>query len=238
MNQEAIWTYFQTSGVASFAHSRTQLEHLVRLAAAHTRNLPATPVMLNIGIGNAYIERAAAQRGWTMKALDISPEAVAALDIPGVEAHCGSITDMPFASASLDAVFCSEVLEHLGDADLAAAITELARVLKPEGLLLGTVPHEENLADSIVVCPDCGVRFHRWGHQQSFTVQRLRQCLTPQFLPRHTGVQFYSSRYPYGLRSMLVHWARTLLRKTGIAHGYANIVFTAQPAPHSTAKEP
>jgi SAM-dependent methyltransferase len=45
---------------------------------------------------------------------------------------------LPFPDASFDRVICSEVLEHV--ADPAAVARELARVLKPAGLLAVSVP--------------------------------------------------------------------------------------------------
>lgn len=45
---------------------------------------------------------------------------------------------LPLATASHDLVYCSDVLEHIRD-DLAA-MQEIARVLKPGGYLLATVP--------------------------------------------------------------------------------------------------
>lgn len=51
----------------------------------------------------------------------------------------GSALELPFADASFDALTCVEVLEHLTDED--RAVRELARVLKPGGVLALTVPH-------------------------------------------------------------------------------------------------
>jgi SAM-dependent methyltransferase len=53
---------------------------------------------------------------------------------------------LPLASHSVDLVWSSEVLEHVGDAD--AALAEMARVLRPGGRLVVSVPfywplHEE-----------------------------------------------------------------------------------------------
>jgi SAM-dependent methyltransferase len=50
----------------------------------------------------------------------------------------------------------SEVLEHLDDAALAAALGEVRRLLVPGGRLLLTVPHDEHLPDGEVICPCCG----------------------------------------------------------------------------------
>jgi SAM-dependent methyltransferase len=50
----------------------------------------------------------------------------------------GSLTELPFQSETFDCCMCSEVIEHIEDHE--RAIAELARVLKPNGLLLASVP--------------------------------------------------------------------------------------------------
>ncbi|MEA3078118.1 MAG: hypothetical protein QOF60_3026 [Actinomycetota bacterium] len=50
----------------------------------------------------------------------------------------GSALDLPFADGSFDRIVAAEVLEHIGDD--RRAMTELARVLKPGGVLSVTVP--------------------------------------------------------------------------------------------------
>lgn len=49
-----------------------------------------------------------------------------------------SLTRLPFADAVFDAAICTEVLEHI-EPD-GPAVRELARVLRPDGLLLVSVP--------------------------------------------------------------------------------------------------
>ena len=50
----------------------------------------------------------------------------------------GDAAALPFADGLFDAVVCAELLEHVYDPRLV--IREIARVLKPEGRLLATVP--------------------------------------------------------------------------------------------------
>ncbi|MES3027926.1 MAG: class I SAM-dependent methyltransferase [Pseudomonadota bacterium] len=50
----------------------------------------------------------------------------------------GDAYKTPFADGAFDAVICSEVLEHLED--YHAALAEIARVLKPGGVFVATVP--------------------------------------------------------------------------------------------------
>lgn len=50
----------------------------------------------------------------------------------------GSLTNMPLPDSHFDSCLCTEVIEHIEDD--AQAVAELARVLKPNGLLLLSVP--------------------------------------------------------------------------------------------------
>src|SRR5262249_49073617 len=77
------------------------------------------------------------------------------------------------------------------DAALRGAVAEIARVLAPGGLFVGTVPASEELAEQTVVCPCCGERFHRWGHQQSFDAARLRALLSPRFAVRRVEERIF-----------------------------------------------
>ena len=58
----------------------------------------------------------------------------------------GDATALRFADASLDAILCLDVLEHVPD--FRAALREFARVLKPGGALLLTVPWHWTNAES------------------------------------------------------------------------------------------
>jgi len=59
------------------------------------------------------------------------------LDPAGVDVQL-DITGMPFEDSAFDAIICSHVLEHVPDD--RAAMSELARVLRPGGWLLVLVP--------------------------------------------------------------------------------------------------
>lgn len=59
---------------------------------------------------------------------------------PAARVQQASLYQLPFAGASFDVVLCNHVLEHVPD--LAAALAELVRVLRPGGLLIVGVPNE------------------------------------------------------------------------------------------------
>lgn len=175
--QDAIWEHFQTAGRESFAGARPRLERLLGL-------LPGPCRVLNIGIGDGAFEALALRAGHQVHSLDPSEAAVEALrgrlDL-GDRAAAGRMEAMPFAAAAFDAVVASEVLEHLDDDALEQALAEVRRVLRPGGVFLGTVPRREDLAAQYTVCPCCGQGFHRWGHAQSFSEDRLAALLARRF---------------------------------------------------------
>lgn len=71
---------------------------------------------------------------------DASPEAMRHLSEVGgaARAVAMSATEIAFKDASVSCLVCSEVLEHI--ADDRRALKEFTRVLKPDGLLVLTVP--------------------------------------------------------------------------------------------------
>jgi ubiquinone/menaquinone biosynthesis C-methylase UbiE len=72
--------------------------------------------------------------------VDINPRNIAILRsrLPDHTIVEGDVEALPFADASFGTVLCTEVLEHLPRPD--AALAEIQRVLRPGGVLVGSVP--------------------------------------------------------------------------------------------------
>jgi SAM-dependent methyltransferase len=86
-------------------------------------------------------------RGDRVVAVDISPEVVdgARERHPGLDAQVATITKLPFSAGSFDAVLSNSTLDHLAtEEEVTAALSELARVIRPAGRLLITLDNPLN----------------------------------------------------------------------------------------------
>ena len=70
--------------------------------------------------------------------IELEKQAVDFLRKQGLNAVKGDITHLSFQKESFDAILCSEVLEHVPN--YKKGISEMARVLKKNGLVIITVP--------------------------------------------------------------------------------------------------
>jgi SAM-dependent methyltransferase len=113
--------------------------HVARSLAAL---LPAAgPRVLDAGCGTGGLLRhlAAAQPGWTLTGLDVSPLACALARERAVAAVVeGDVTQLPFADGTFDAVVSCDVVCQVPDA--GAALRELVRCLRPAGWVVLTMP--------------------------------------------------------------------------------------------------
>lgn len=69
----------------------------------------------------------------------------AALAAVGAVVHAGVTTALPAATASVDLCHSGGALEHYGAADLDRVIAELARVVRPGGVVSHVVDHRDHL---------------------------------------------------------------------------------------------
>jgi 2-polyprenyl-6-hydroxyphenyl methylase/3-demethylubiquinone-9 3-methyltransferase len=96
---------------------------------------------------------------------------------PDAEIRIGSLEEpLPFEDASFDAIWCTEVLEHLFD--VHRALVELNRVLKPEGLLLLTTPYHGLVKNLLIALLAFDSHFNPdLSRVRFFTQHSLERCL-------------------------------------------------------------
>lgn len=107
--------------------------------------------MLDVGTGPGTVAAAARRRGAHVEAVDADPEMAetAARNNPGLDVQVALVQELPFPDATFDAVVGNYVINHVGEPE--RALTELRRVLRPEGRLALTCwPLPGSKAQSIV----------------------------------------------------------------------------------------
>jgi SAM-dependent methyltransferase len=97
------------------------------------------PRILDAGCGTGNNLKHLGARGSAF-GIDLSPEAVAFCQGRGVRVARAGLLQLPFADATFDLVTSYDVIYHRWVTDDGAALAEMARVLRPGGLLLLRVP--------------------------------------------------------------------------------------------------
>lgn len=119
-------------GLESFFHRNRR-----RVVRSIINRYHAAAPMLDAGCGTG-LNLASLPAGSV--GIDLNPRnlAVVRQRLPAHVAVQGDIENMPFAASTFSTVVCTEVLEHVPYPERALA--EIHRVLRPGGLLIGSVP--------------------------------------------------------------------------------------------------
>lgn len=166
-------------------------------------NLENDQFLLDMGCGEgrhsigALLETSANVVGLdlSLNDLNIAKSRLRDFDLSKIETNCtfgvSNINDIPFENASLDAVICSEVLEHIDSPE--ESIKELIRVLKPGGVMALSVPRY--LPE--LICWKLSEEYSKTpgGHVRIFRHSQLKQ------LALDNGLEYESFHWAHGLHS-------------------------------------
>jgi ubiquinone/menaquinone biosynthesis C-methylase UbiE len=178
-------------------------------------NLSNDEFLLDMGCGEgrhsigAYIETQANILGLdlSMKDLKIAQKRLNDFDTSNIKSVCqfgeADIVSIPLLDSSLDAVICSEVLEHVNSPQ--ESIKELIRVLKPGGVLALSVPRYM----PELICWKLSKEYSKTpgGHVRIFKHQQLKK------LGINNGLEYQSFHWAHGLHSPY-WWLQCLFWKT------------------------
>lgn len=95
-----------------------------------------------------------------------APDEYTTVDLHGEPDVRADLTDLPFADGSVDAVWCSHVLEHLPINKVPLALAEMFRVLRPRGRAIVRVPDFDYVAKYWLTGPD-----RAWAEAMVFGTQ-------------------------------------------------------------------
>jgi SAM-dependent methyltransferase len=123
--------------------------------------------------------------------------------VPGVVTDIDT-TSLPFDDASVDAVLAEHVFEHFSFEEEAKVWHEMARVLRPGGVLTVEVPDFEWVCSTFLAAEDDWRAFYRVGHADDYagcgrTLDQRWGILQTMFFGNQNGVgQFHRSGYTEG----------------------------------------
>ena len=86
---------------------------------------------------------------------------------------------IPIPKSSFDVVIAGEVIEHLPYPEIT--ISEVSRILKPDGLFIGSVPNSYHLKNRLRVLKGRLIDYDQ-THLRAYNVMLLRQYLEKEFL--------------------------------------------------------
>jgi SAM-dependent methyltransferase len=201
---EEIWNWESPAG-------RRRAERRARLLAQHAGLGPGR-LALELGCGTGvFLEKIALSQA-RIHGMDLSPDLLAkarARRIAGARLLIGDAHRMPYADASLDAVYGSSILHHL---DLEAALAECLRVLKPGGRIAFAEPNLWNPQIAFVYLVGPRQAFGLSPDEMAFTRARARRALTKLGFVEVaiSPVDFLHPAVPQGLLDVVARLGRLL----------------------------
>jgi len=172
--EEALWWYAGQRAIAT--------------ALLEPALPPGRALVLDAGCGTGFNLLALSRLGAAV-GIDLAPEALAFCRERGVRALRASLLALPFPEGTFDAVTSFDVIYHAWVADDRAAVAEMARVVRPGGLLLVRVPalralwgahdvevqsrHRYTRGELITLLGGCGLRVERATYCNSFLLPLL-----------------------------------------------------------------
>lgn len=166
-------TYWSTGGKFFSGSNQGYARNFRRWMAAELADLPNDSPVLEVGCGDATFTAELAKYSPKVTAIDISSGQIAdnARRYPEITFRQHDVAErFPFADGAFEAVWCSEVLEHLFNP--AYALSEMHRVLRPGGRLLVTVPYHGRFKNLLIA-------LFKWD---------------AHFVPSNPHIRFYSKR--------------------------------------------
>lgn len=162
-------TYYKDESLSPPAFVQTRMEEITAEFVPYRK----TNRLLDVGCGAGNLLLAARKNGWDAQGVDVAANSIKHIRELGFEGFHGELQKANYPSQHFDVVTAAEILEHLAEPRLL--LQEIARVLRPGGLLWTTTPHARGLSGRVL-----GIKWRCiWPpeHLQLFSVAGLKALL-------------------------------------------------------------
>lgn len=142
----------KSSGLTRLVNVR-RVRAVLRLLAAES---DSRTLEVGCGAGNILAQVPSAQR----TGIDLSDHLLQIARHncgPRVELRKGNAEELPFADASFDRIFCTEVIEHVQHPE--RVLREITRVLRPGGRAVVSLPNDAIIDRAKSILKGCGLYF-------------------------------------------------------------------------------
>jgi SAM-dependent methyltransferase len=171
--------------------------------------------VLDLGCGNGRHAIYFAREGFDASGIDISPTAIdwardwATRERLDIDFRVGTITDLPFADGVFDVAVSHGVLDHIAMPEAMAAIGEVARVLRPAGLLYIDLKSADDCefglgepaGKNTFVVPH---GFEKGLVQHFFSLDEIHELMDGKFRPLY--IETHDQRLAPDYKRMIARW--------------------------------
>lgn len=213
-NKKFYDAYWSTNRKTFSGSNQGYAPNLRRWMKHELRDLPRTARVLEVGCGDGSFTTDLAAKFSSVTAIDISAGQIAdnAARLPGITFRQHDVSEaFPFAEATFDVVWCSEVLEHLFDPRFA--LREMHRILRPGGRLLVTVPYHGRFKNVLIALFNWDEHFvPSTSHIRFYTKRSLSRIVSAAGLE---AIQIKTCGMGRPLRDLLIATNILLLARKG-----------------------
>jgi SAM-dependent methyltransferase len=189
-----------------------------REAGQLARHVPQNGRIIEVGCGNGKFLSVLHDVRPDIGLAGVDIEDVGIADLPGLTFHHGQLEEVDIEPSSFDAVYCSNLVEHVPDP--LAFLTKCRKILKPGGVIVGITPDHLSLDRYIFGRYWAGYHYPR--HTFVFDHRNIRTVLENAGF-EVVGIKGSHAYWYLSLANLMLELPGT--RKRGLAFAAITVLF-------------